>query len=131
MTAAEKTKKSRKPLPVYVIFGSDDFLRLQALDDVIERVLGKDRDSMAVAEFDGRSAELSDVLDECRTLSLLASTRLVCVRDADDFVTAHRAALEKYLQSPSPTGVLVLVCSKWDARWRIYKLVDEIGCKIR
>jgi DNA polymerase-3 subunit delta len=82
---------------------------------------------MAIAEFDGPAAELADVLDECRTMSLLASVRLVCVRDADAFVAEYREALEKYLQSPSPTGVLVLVCTRWDKRWRLYKLVETIG----
>ncbi len=127
MVAVVKSKKDGQPIPVYAIFGSDNFLRLQTLDEVIEVVLGGDRQSMALAEFDGRSAELAEVLDECRTPSLLAPVRLVCVRQADAFVTTHRAALEKYLQSPSPTGVLVLVCEQWRSTTRLHKLVAEIG----
>jgi DNA polymerase-3 subunit delta len=130
MAAEVKPEKARQTLAACAIFGSDSFLRLQALNEVIEGVLGQDRQSMALAEFDGRSAELAEVLDECRTPSLLAPTRLVCVRQADEFVTAHRGALEKYLQSPSPTGVLVLVCERWGAGTRLYKLVAKIGRNI-
>jgi len=85
---------------------------------------------MAMAEYDGDSARLADVLDEVRTASLLAPIRLVVVRDADDFVSAHREALEKYVQSPSPTGVLVLVCRSWPATTRLYKLVGGLGGNI-
>ncbi len=124
-------RQSRQPLPIYAIFGNDGFLRMRAMNEVIEEVLGDDRDNMALAEFDGPKAELADVLDECRTPSLLAPVRLVCVRDADDFVKAHRGALEKYLQKPSPTGSLVLVCGRWDARWRIHRLAVKIGRTIQ
>jgi DNA polymerase-3 subunit delta len=127
MVTVVKSKQDGPTIPVYAIFGSDHFLRLQTLEEVIQGVLGEDRQNMALAEFDGRSAELAEVLDECRTPSLLAPMRLVCVRQADGFVTAHRAALEKYLQSPSPTGVLVLVCEQWRVGTRLYKLVAEIG----
>ncbi len=124
-------KQSQQPLPFYAVFGNDRFLRTRAMNDVIDEVLGDDRDNMALAEFDGPKADLADVLDECRTPSLLAPIRLVCVRDADDFVKAHRGALEKYIQKPSPTGSLVLVTGRWDARWRLHKLAVKIGRAIQ
>lgn len=120
-------RKDGKTPPVYVIFGSDSFLRLQALDDVITSVLGADRDNMAIAEFDGRSAEWVAVVDECRTMSLLAPTRLICVRNADDFVKTHRKKLEEYVQAPSSSGVLVLECERWDDKWILAKLVAKTG----
>lgn len=119
--------RTADPLPVYVVYGNDDFLRGRALARVLRETIGADRDRMAVAEFDGDSAELAAVLDECRTASLLAPLRVVVVRDADGFVTANREPLERYLQSPCPTGVLVLVCRSWQRRTRLFKRVEEIG----
>ncbi|MBN2562263.1 MAG: DNA polymerase III subunit delta [Phycisphaerae bacterium] len=130
MVVETKAASHERPLPIYAIFGSDDFLRTQAMREVVRGIIGDDRDSMAYVEFDGRSAPSAEVLDECRTPSLLAPVRVVCVRDADGFVTVNRAALEKYLLSPSPTGSLILVCDKWDARWKIYKLAAQIGRNI-
>jgi DNA polymerase III subunit delta len=138
-------------LPVYVIHGRDDFLRRRALEEVLTSILGRDRDQMAYAEFDGRTANITDVLDECRTMSLLASVRVVGVRDADDFIAvkpeegesaavpateprsrrrrplSNREHLEKYLESPSPTGVLILVCENWKENTRLNKVAEQIG----
>lgn len=122
----EKAQASSRS-PVYAIYGGDAFLKQQALADVFSTVLGDDRDNMAVAEFNGPEAKLAEVLDECRTPSLLASVRLVCVRDADAFVSAHRASLEQYVQSPSSSGVLVLECQKLDARTKLYRFIKDHG----
>lgn len=131
MVAANPSSRSQSPRPVYAIFGSDDFLRRRALRQTIESVLGPDRDAMAVTEFDGTTAELAEVLDACRTMSLMAPITLTCVRDADDFISEHRKAIERYLQSPSPTGVLVLVLNNKLARnTLLYKEIDRIGRNI-
>lgn len=129
--AAARTKSNPAACPsICVIYGNDDFLRAEALGRVMEDVLGGDRDNMGLAEFDGDTAELRDVLDECRTASLLASTRLVIVRDADDFVSANREVLEKYFKAPSPTSVLVLVCRSWPRTTRLYKAAEQLGGNI-
>lgn len=127
MSGAQSKSKTTSSPPIRVIFGADDFLRAEALGRAIHEVLGGDRDSMALAEFDGDSADLRDVLDECRTASLLAAMRLVIVRDADDFVSAHREHLEKYFKAPSPTSVLVLVCRSFPKTTRLYKAVEQVG----
>lgn len=127
---SQKSPERDRAAPVYVIFGTEDFLRLRALNDLIHRVLGPHRDSMALSELDGETARLADVLDEVRTASLLAPVRLVILREADDFVSDNRDALEKYVQSPCPTGVLVLVCRTWPATTRLYKFVDKFGGNI-
>lgn len=127
MVAANNMTDRRQALPVYVIFGSDGFLRAQRLEETLGRLLGDDRDSMALAMFEGDTAELADVLDECRTPSLLAPIRVVCVHDADAFVSANRKVIEDYVQAPSPTGVLVLVCRKWPRTTRLYKQIEKLG----
>jgi DNA polymerase-3 subunit delta len=113
--------------PVYAVFGTEDYLRRRALEGIVRRVLGGERDSPGLTDFDGDSANLADVLDEVRTLSLLSDRRLVIVRDADEFVRKHRDLLEKYVQAPCPTGVLVLVCKSWASNTRLYKLVASLG----
>jgi DNA polymerase III subunit delta len=126
----KQTSREDKPVSAYAVFGGDPFLQQRALQEITRLVLGGERDSMAYAEFDGPSAQLADVLDECRSMSLLSPVRLVCVRDADAFITNFRKELEKYLEAPSPTGVLVLVCTRWDAGWKLYKLVEAVGRNI-
>lgn len=110
---------------VYVVFGADDFLRRSELNGLLRRLLGGESDGLGLTTIDGSSkeCELSTVLDALRTPSLLASDTVVCVRDADDFVTAHRARLEDYLAAPSPDGTLVLECRSFPATTRLYKAI--------
>lgn len=136
--------------PVYAVFGSDDYLKQQAVERIKTEVLGAERDRMALIEFDGDRAQIADILDECRTGSLLAPVRLVIVHSAEKLFSAAdpveekqgavhhkkdrkaspRESMEKYLSSPCPTGVLVLVCKTWVKTTRLYKLVDKIGHNI-
>ncbi len=128
MSKAKTQQKERSP--VYVIFGADAFLRAQALSALLNRLLPDDGGDTAPSSFDGDNVALADVLDECRTPSLLASTRVVLVRDADPFVTRFRAELENYLDSPSPDGILILECRTWQKTTRLYKKVDALGGNI-
>lgn len=144
MAKATGEPKKGERLPVYAIFGADAFLTLRALHALLDELLGPARDQMAVAEFDGETAELRDVRDDLDTPSLLAPFRVVCVREADDFVSAHREALEQYLERyvpppsdgkkpvevPVPTGALVLLCRTWPRTTRLFKLVEKIGRNI-
>jgi len=127
MLMTDQTPTAEPILPVYVIYGPQEFLRRQRLAEVVRTVLGGQAMHMAVAEHDGQTAELADVLDEMRTLPFLAERRLVVVREADAFVSAHREALERYLQAPSPTGVLVLLCKRWPGNTRLARRVKTIG----
>ncbi|MEK6644292.1 MAG: DNA polymerase III subunit delta [Planctomycetota bacterium] len=130
MTASVNSPAIDKHVPVHVIFGAEDFLRLRAMNALITRIIGPNRDAMAMAEFDGDSARLAEVLDEVRTPSLLAPVRLVIVRDADDFVSANRDALERFISKAPQSGVLLLICRSWPKTTRLYKIVDALGGNI-
>jgi DNA polymerase-3 subunit delta len=89
--------------------------------------LSPDTDALGPAKFDGASASLAEVLDEVRTPSLLGENRIVIVEDADDFITANRAALEKYCANPSDTGRLILACQSMPKTTRLYKVIEASG----
>jgi DNA polymerase III subunit delta len=112
--------------PVYVLYGDDEFLRDEHRRRIVGEVVGGADAELAVASFDADSP-LSDVLDDLRTLPLMTPCRLVIVRDADAFVTAHRQALEDYLDKPSPTGALLLIVSSWPSTTNLAKRVAKIG----
>jgi DNA polymerase-3 subunit delta len=121
-------KGRAEPLPVYVLRGTDPFLMDKGRATVRDRSIGDADPGLALAEFDGPEATLADVLDALRTLPFLADRRLVLVRDAEAFVNADtRPALEKYLDAPSPTGVLCLEVGSWNPSTRLAKKVAEVG----
>ena len=111
---------------VYVLYGSDTFLRDAHRKQIADRVVGDADPQICVSNFDA-SAELADVLDELRTLPFLAPRRLVIVRDADAFISAHREALERFLQSPPTSATLMMMPASFPATTRLAKLVKKIG----
>ncbi len=116
--------------PVYVLAGDEEFLRSAALAAVRECVLGKDGDEMGLSRFEGKSAALADVLDELSMLPFLGSRRLVVVSVADEFVSKHREALERYVQKPHRTGVLALIVQSWPSNTRLARMVVQSGLTI-
>ncbi len=123
---AKQPTSNEPPCPIYVVHGPEAYLKDHAVADVRHRALGADPDPLAYSHF-GPNASLADVLDELRTLPLLSARRLVVVADADDFIKAHRAPLERYCAQPSTSASLLMICNTFDKRTRLYKAVSATG----
>jgi DNA polymerase III subunit delta len=120
---------SGQPKPIYVIYGSDEFLRDQHRVAVTNEALGEADPQLCVTRYDD-GAELAAVLDDLRTLPFLGDRRVVIVDPADSFVSSHRDSLEKYLGNPAPSGTLILMVKSFPANQRLPKLVKKIGVAI-
>jgi DNA polymerase-3 subunit delta len=121
-----------KALPVYVVPGDEDFLKRQVLTALRRLVLGEADTAFGLSVHPGDKASLAAVRDELETVPFLSPCRLVVVEQADPFVSQFRAALEKYVAKPAPTGVLVLEVKAWPGNTRLAKLLDvdaTIVCK--
>ncbi len=129
MSSRNSSSADRLPL-VFVVCGPETFLKLQAINEIADRVLGGMDRGLALSEHDGETAKLADVLDDLRTLPFLTERRLIVLRDADDFISEYRDKLEQYLENPTPTGVLLMECQSFPATTRLYKKVKAIGGEI-
>lgn len=110
---------------VAVLWGGEEMLKreaLAALRAAIEAAQGEPE----VFTFDGKTAQLADVLDELRSFSLMQRHKIVIVDDADVFAAAHRDALERYAQSPVDNATLVLRAGKWN-KGNLDKAIDKVG----
>jgi len=112
---------------VYVIYGQDGRRGREALEEIREAVLGEADPQLALSVYEGDSASLAEVLDGLRTLPFLTERRLVVIKDADKFISDHREALEKYLEQPSSTGVLLLMAKSFPGRTRLAKKAAAVG----
>jgi len=128
-----KTRPQPAP-PAVVIFGDEEFRKSKALEQTVSALLPPDVDrGLALCEYDGSrpdhqgGAALATVMDDLATLPFLTDRRVVVIRDADKFITAHRAPLERYMQSPSPTGTLILICRSFPRTTRLYKAIATCG----
>jgi DNA polymerase-3 subunit delta len=119
------------PQPVCVVYGDESFLKREVLRALRGAVLGSGDGDFSLASFEGRSAELRDVLAEVETVSMFGEgRRLVVVEGADDFVSRHRAALEDYVARPSPSGVLALEVKSWPTNTRLHRALAQDGLLI-
>ncbi len=126
--------KPRPAPPIVVITGDEQHLKINALTKTLAALLPPNVDrALALTEYDGsRPAEdggpsLAAVLEDLTTLPFLADRRVVVIRDADTFITAHRDKLETYLTRPSPTGTLVLECRSFLKTSRLCKAATASG----
>lgn len=113
--------------PVYVLVGTDSFLQQQSMEAILE---GRD-EAVQRIDIDGPSAEPAEVFDELRSFAMFGGSRIVVVRDADEFITRNRESLEAFLQSfgagADSGNVLVLRCGSFPKTTRLYKLIQKIG----
>jgi len=116
---------------VYSICGGDAFRRREALEQLCARIAAADGDGQGPSVFEGEKAELAAVLDEVRTFSLLGGRRVVVVQDADEFVSLHREALERFCEHPVDSGTLILVCGSAPGNQKIHKIIAKQGEVIR
>ena len=121
--------------PIYVLSGNDGFLQDHYRAEIISRVVGQADPQTCIANFDGANdLDLSDVMDELRTLPFLAPARMVLIRNADAFISKHRQKLEEYVDNPCETSALVFMVSSFPGNTRLAKAVKIVGaildCKL-
>lgn len=126
-TAFLKNPSEHQTGPIVALYGSERFLKGQALKGVTRLVLGEDAEEAAVQQLSGKSADLATVTDTLRTVSMWNPKQVVYVEDADEFVTKYRTELEKYLDKPAKKSVLVLDVKTWPSTTRLAKKTAEIG----
>lgn len=112
---------------IIALVGSDPFLQTEELHDILSKLKDAQR-----SDFEGDKAPLATVLDELRSFSMFGGSKLVIVRDADEFISRYREKLEAFItavgeSSETVTGTLVLRLSSLPANQRIYKAIAKAG----
>ncbi|MBI1345468.1 DNA polymerase III subunit delta [bacterium] len=129
MHAVEFLKQPPAEFPaVIVLTGNQRHFKQSVLAVLRQQVINDDDTSLT--RFVGKETDLQSVTDELRTLSMWGDRRLVVVDEADEFVSAHRAGLEKYVEAPAKKSVLVIDAVSWPKTTRIAKQVTKTGLEI-
>ena len=109
----------------FAVVGGSRFLRSEALHRLLASIGGDASGDVGPSRFDGERAALADVLDEARTVSLFGERRVVLVDDADAFIQANRAALERYCSAPTGEGMLILLCDSLPRNTKLCKILAD------
>jgi DNA polymerase III subunit delta len=120
-----------QPMPAVVVcYGTDDFLRSQAIR---HWKANSGIEPECVRSFDADETTWRDVHDELATRSLfdMAGAKLAIVRSADKFLTKYRETLEAWTENPAPDSHLILELQTFQANHTITKLVSKLGPPIQ
>lgn len=115
---------------IVLLTGKEEYLR-RAYTDQLKRQLAEAGVQADAIRFDGVSASLADVLDECRSVGLMVQHKLVVVDNADAFVKGeNRAVVERYASAPAPEATLVLRCETWH-KGKLDALIEAVGSIVK
>lgn len=126
MAKAGDKIKSSKSL-VYVIAGEDPSLVNAKYTDIIDQLVPSEERDTGLLVIDADKAIIGEIFDELRTLPFLTKRRIVALRNADKFISNNRESLERYFESPSSTGILVMTVSSWPSNTRLAKKLPDVG----
>ena len=101
------------PPPAYVVKGRDPTLLVDALNDLVEELVGDGDRSLVVDELTGEDYELGAVVDAAQTPPFFGDRRVIVARQASRFSSAAAVApLVDYLGAPLDTSTVILVWEK-------------------
>jgi DNA polymerase-3 subunit delta len=112
---------------VIVITGGERFFIDRALRGVRKAVLSEGLSGFNEDVFEGKGCTAARIADAARTLPMLASQRLILVREADAIAAAELDKLSEYLEQPSPSSCVLLLCEKLDGRTRFARRATKLG----
>lgn len=122
----------KKPLPpVICLTGGEEFLKREALQDVLTHRYGPEVPSEDLTTLSGdkntSNQELTFLFDELRTPSLFGGNRTVVVHRADLYLAADRDAWAEFLKTPWEGALLILILDNLDGRTKVAKALQKDG----
>jgi DNA polymerase-3 subunit delta len=116
--------------PAYVLYGDENYVK----EEIIQLLLSRAVDSV-MREFNvdiRRGAELDalDLRSLLEQLPMMATRRVVIVRDAQALKKAPLAVLDQYLAKPSPDIILVLVLAAGEEAGKVW-LASSTTCECK
>lgn len=125
----KRSFEKTEPLPVYVVYGEEEFFIHEAVSLIKSRILGKEESGVSLIEMEGAETSFPAVVEELETVPFFGSggKRLVVVYGADRLAAESRDRIKDYMESPSPFGYLVLVCDELDKRTSFFNKLDKKG----
>ncbi len=132
MKAEDLFKELKRDIikPVYYLYGDDDYLRDESLRRLKEAVLRGAIPDFNYDIFHCGEFEVSAVLSALSTYPVMAERRLVVMKEAERLKRGDEEELIPYVESPSPTAVLVMIGRDADRRKKLFSLLSKAGALV-
>jgi DNA polymerase III subunit delta len=149
MAKKQTSSSSSSPAAIRValFYGPERFIQHEKTTELKDALL-KAHGEVDVLSFDGESASLADVLDECRSGGLMMQHKLIVVEHADRLVKGDddddkpaaargktrarppREILTQYVEAPSDQATLVLRADRWYPG-NLDKAIAKVGVVVK
>ncbi|HAP20261.1 MAG TPA: DNA polymerase III subunit delta [Lachnospiraceae bacterium] len=116
--------KSGKFKPVYLIYGTEDYLRKQYRDKMRQAIVGDN--TMNYSYFEGKGISVKELIDLGETLPFFSERRLILVENSGFFSSAQDE-LAAYLKELPETTCFIFVEKDVDKRNKLFKTVSSLG----
>ena len=117
---------------IYILYGLEKYL----IDKEIKKILEKNNiDSINTNTYDLNVDTITNIIDDCQTISLFSEKKAILVYNSNIFTTKKNtieqdtSVLEEYLKNINPDTILIFITyeEKLDERKKIVKSLKEIG----
>lgn len=109
---------------MYLLYGEEGYLRKQYKERLKMAICGED--TMNYAYFEGKSADVNEIISIADTMPFFADKRLVVVENSGFFKKTDEKMTE-YLKNLPESTVLVFSEEETDKRGKMFKRVKELG----
>ena len=116
--------KNNQFKPVYLLYGTEDYLKKLYQDKLKEAILSGS-DEMNFSYFEGKGMEDNEIIEIAQTLPFFSEKRMVLVKNSGYF--KNQSKLPDFIREFPDTTVVVFVESEVDKRSKLFKAVKEIG----
>lgn len=116
--------KEGKFLPVYLLYGQEDYLRLLYRDKLREAILPPE-DTMNYSYFEGKDIDLGEVESIADTVPFFSEQRLILIENSGLFKKQNDFA--DYLKTMPDTTKIIFVEAEVDKRNKLFKAVKKLG----
>ncbi|MFQ5723135.1 MAG: DNA polymerase III subunit delta [Terriglobia bacterium] len=121
-----RRRSRRQGSPAYLIVGEDSYLRSRLREQIVAAAVPPEARGMAVAKFSLEETPLGEVLGRAATAPLFSPSQVLVLSDVEALGEKELDQLEKYLEAPPESTVLVFEVGRLDRRTRAARLLLEV-----
>ena len=117
--------KNKEYKQCYLLYGEEAYLRLQYKDKLKEALVSPE-DTMNYHYFEGKAAEIGEVIDLAETMPFFADKRVIVLENTG-WLQKSGDAMAEYLEDICESACIIFVESQVDKRTKLYKALKKNG----
>lgn len=107
-TTFDRIKKGNI-LPVYLLYGKEEFLIEDAINLLKDKTVQPDFKDLNYHVFHIKDSDISSIISTCQTAPFISDKRVVIVKGIESISTSESSELVEYIKRPCNTTSLILV----------------------